>query len=163
MIFKAFLLLATLLCSLVAGFLFAFAIVAMPGIGRLDDRSFLRAFQVMDGVIQDNQPIFLFVWVGSVIALVAAAAFGVKQLDGWERTILVAAAVVYLLGVQMPTARVNIPLNNRIQSHRLDEMNDPEIVTARDEFENRWNRSNIFRTAVAIVVTFSLLLVLMRL
>ena len=37
--------LACLLCSLVAGFLFAFAVVVMPGIKSLGDGEFLRAFQ----------------------------------------------------------------------------------------------------------------------
>ena len=50
------LILATFLCSLVAGFVFALAIVTMPGISTLDDREFIRAFQVMDKVIQNNQP-----------------------------------------------------------------------------------------------------------
>ncbi len=42
------LILATFLCSLVAGFLFAFAEVLMPGIRALGDREFIRAFQAMD-------------------------------------------------------------------------------------------------------------------
>ena len=54
--FQIVLILATLLCSLVAGFLFAFATVVMPGIKTLNDREFIRAFQVIDGVIQNNQP-----------------------------------------------------------------------------------------------------------
>jgi uncharacterized membrane protein len=37
---------------LVAGFLFAFAAVIMPGIRSLGDRAFIRAFQVIDRVIQ---------------------------------------------------------------------------------------------------------------
>jgi uncharacterized membrane protein len=49
------LLLATLLCSLVTGFLFAFAVVVMLGIAALDDAGFLRAFQVIDRVIQNCQ------------------------------------------------------------------------------------------------------------
>ncbi len=68
-IFQIALILATFLCSLVAGFLLAFAIVAMPGIGSLNDREFIRAFQVMDRVIQNYQPIFMLVWVGSVVTL----------------------------------------------------------------------------------------------
>ena len=67
--FQLSLTLATLLCSLVTGFVFAFAVVAMPGIGTLDDREFLRAVQAMDGVIPKNQPIFIVVWVGSVVTL----------------------------------------------------------------------------------------------
>jgi uncharacterized membrane protein len=60
-VFHLTLILATLLCSLVAGFLFAFAVVVMPGIARLDDASFLRAFQVIDRVIQNNHPLFMVV------------------------------------------------------------------------------------------------------
>lgn len=53
--------LATLLCSLVAGFVLAFAIVVMPGIRNLDDHDFLQAFKAIDRVIQNNQPIFSLV------------------------------------------------------------------------------------------------------
>jgi uncharacterized membrane protein len=60
-IFHIALILATFLCSLVAGFVFAFAFVVMPGIGTLNDREFIRAFQVIDRVIQDRQPIFVLV------------------------------------------------------------------------------------------------------
>ena len=52
----------------VAGVVFAFAVVVMPGIRTLPDADFLRAFQVIDRVIQDNQPLFLLVWVGSIVA-----------------------------------------------------------------------------------------------
>ena len=45
-IFQIVLILATFLCSLAAGLLFAFAIVVMPGIRSLNDREFIRAFQV---------------------------------------------------------------------------------------------------------------------
>jgi uncharacterized membrane protein len=75
--FHAVLVVAAFLCSLVAGLLFAFAAVVMPGLRTLDDGSFIRAFQVIDRVIQNYQPLFVFVWVGSVIAVVAATVLGV--------------------------------------------------------------------------------------
>lgn len=162
MVFKTVMVSATLLCSLVAGFLFAFAVVAMPGIGRLNDRSFIRAFQVIDGVIQDNQPIFMFVWVGSVVALVVAAAIGFSQIDGANRTILIGAVIVYLLGVQLPTARINIPLNNRIQALDVDQMSDQQASNARTEFEGQWNRWNVIRTVVATFIALTLYLLLLR-
>ena len=93
------LIVATFLCSLVAGFLFAFALVTMPGIRRLTDREFIRAFQVMDRVIQNNQPVFMLVWVGSVVALVTSTLLGIGQLDGAGRLLIVFAALAYLLGV----------------------------------------------------------------
>jgi uncharacterized membrane protein len=162
MIFNTVLILATLLCSLVAGFLFAFAVVAMPGIARLDDSSFIRAFQVMDGVIQDNHPMFMFVWVGSALALIASAAIGFSQLEGLNRVILVIATVAYLLGVQFPTVRVNIPLNNEIQTVRVDQINGQEAAKARSEFESQWNRWNLIRSIVATLVALALIVLLLR-
>src|SRR5262245_35623680 len=94
----AALLLTALLCSVVVGFLFAFAIVVMPGIGTLDDRNFIRAFQVMDRVIQNNQPLFVLVWVGSVLALLTAAVLGAWQLRGGDRVLIIVAALAYLFG-----------------------------------------------------------------
>ena len=72
-VFQVTLVVATLLCTLVAGFVFAFAVVVMPGIRSLGDGEFLRAFQVMDRVIQNNQPIFMLAWIGSA------------HLSGWLR------------------------------------------------------------------------------
>src|SRR5690606_2605260 len=118
MLFHGLLVLATFLCSLVGGFLFAFAIVVMPGIKGLDDGGFIRAFQVIDGVIEKNRPLFVLVWVGSVLALIAAAVVGVFALTGVDRALIVAAALAYVLCVQAPTFAVNIPLNNELQ--RLD-------------------------------------------
>jgi len=77
--FHLVVLVAAALCGLVAGFLFGFAVVAMPGLTNLGDREFIRAFQVMDRVIQDRQPLFMVVWVGSVVALVLALAMGFQQ------------------------------------------------------------------------------------
>ena len=99
--FEIALILATLLCSLVAGLLFVFAVVVMPGIGSLNDREFIRAFQVIDGVIQNNQPAFVFVWLGSVVALVTSAVLGIGQLDGVGRLLIILATLTYLLGVQL--------------------------------------------------------------
>ncbi len=161
MIFETALVSAALLCSLVAGFLFAFAAVAMPGIGRLKDRSFIRAFQEIDGVIQNNQPIFLLVWVGSAITLIASATIGFFQLDGTNRSMLIGAAVVYLLGVQLPTVRVNIPMNNAIQALNIETMNDEEAASARNDFEGRWNRWNLARTLIATAVALALHLLLL--
>lgn len=159
-ILPAALIAATLLCSLVAGLLFAFAVVAMPGIARLDDGEFIRAFQAMDRVIQDNQALFMTVWVGSVLLLIAAGALGIGQLDGFARALLVVAALLYLVGVQLPTGAVNVPLNNALQALDVDAMDDTSRRTARADFEPRWNRWNAVRTTVSIVVSALLLIVL---
>ena len=56
-------LLSALLCSLVAGLVFTFAVVVMPGIRTLGYLDYLKSFKAMDRVIQNNHPIFMFVWL----------------------------------------------------------------------------------------------------
>lgn len=154
---------ATLLCSLVAGFVFAFACVVMPGIGSLGDREFLRSFQVMDRVIQNNQPLFVLVWAGSAVALLVSAVIGFGGLTGVDRTLLVAAVVIYLLGVQLPTLTINVPLNNQLQTLDLEEMADDALTEARAEFEPRWNRWNRIRTVLATLTSLLLIVLVWRL
>ena len=161
-VFHAVLILATFLCSLVAGFLFAFAAVIMPGIRRLDDGGFIRAFQVIDRVIQNNQPLFVLMWVGSVLSLIAATVLGLATLSGADRLLIIVAAVVYLLCVQLPTVTINIPLNNMLQKLEPDSMDETTRKRSREAFESRWNRWNIIRTACATLVSIVLLLLLVR-
>jgi uncharacterized membrane protein len=154
--------LATFLCSLAAGFLFAFAVVIMPGLRSLDDGDFIRAFQVIDRVIQNNQPLFIFVWAGSVLALVGAAVLGLWALSGADRLLVIVAALVYLLCVQLPTVTINIPLNNELKRLDLGTMNETTRKRARDDFEPRWNRWNATRAACASVASLLLMLLLIR-
>jgi uncharacterized membrane protein len=154
---------ATLLCSLVAGFLLAFAIVVMPGIASLDDRNFIRAFQAIDRVIQKNQPLFILLWVGSALALLATAVLGVLQLQSGDRGLIILAALIYFLGVQFPTVRINLPLNNGLQKLDVSMMSESAQKQARDDFEPAWNRWNAIRTACSILVSVLLLILLVRL
>ena len=156
------LILATFLCSLVAGFLFSFAVVVMPGIGKLDNREFIRAFQAMDSIIQNNQPIFMVVWLGSVIALIVAAALGIGHLDATGRWLLAVSTLTYLLGVQLPTFTINIPLNNRLQSLNVEAMDESEQKAAREAFEGRWNRWNAIRTVASCLVSLLLIVLVLR-
>ncbi|MFQ6026338.1 MAG: DUF1772 domain-containing protein [Dehalococcoidia bacterium] len=156
--FQILLILTTFLCSLVAGLLFIFATVVMPGIGSLNDREFIRAFQVIDRVIQNNQPIFMLVWIGSVVALLPAFGLGIWQLEGVERLLIIIAALFYLLGVQLPTIAINVPLNNKLQTLDVDSTSEATSKEARRDFEPRWNRSNSIRTAFASLTSVLLMI-----
>ena len=162
-IFQIAVIVATFLCSLVAGFLFAFAVVAMPGIRSLNDREFIRAFQVMDRVIQNNQPVFVFVWVGSVAALVTSAVLGIAQLDGAGRLLIIFATLAYLVGVQLPTLTINVPLNNKLQTVDVEAVNETTQKAARNDFETRWNRWTSIRTVLANLASVLLMVLLIRL
>jgi len=154
--------LAAFLCSLVAGFLFAFAVVVMPGIRNLGDREFLQAFQEMDGVIQRGHPLFGLVWLGSVLVLVTGLALGLGQVVSLERVLLVLAGGLYLLGVQLPTFIINIPLNNELQALDVAGADEAACRSARERFEPRWNRWNTIRTALAALASAMLVVLLLR-
>jgi len=151
-----------LFCSLVAGLLFGFAVVVMPGIAKLTDKEYLLAFKNMDGIIQDNQPLFILVWAGSILSVIVTLVLGVMNLNGTQIYLLSAASVLYLLGVQLPTFRFNIPLNNSLQSLDIETLRETEFTLFRSDFEAPWNRWNRFRTVNAIVAVSMFLLVLLR-
>lgn len=145
-IFPIILILAALFTTLVTGLLFGFAIVVMPGIKNLADRDFIRSFQEMDGIIQNNQPLFILVWLGSALLLLTSAIIGFRQVAGGERIILITATFIYILGVQLPTIAINVPLNNKLQMLNVDTMDPTAQATARSNFEPRWNQWNGIRT-----------------
>lgn len=159
-IFPIALIAATFFATLVAGFLFGFAIVAMPGLKRLTDREFIRAFQGMDRIIQNNHPLFILVWGGSALLLMIAAAFGAGQLTGGARLLLIAAMLIFMLGVHIPTVTINVPLNNRLQTVDVAATNATAHTAARNDFEPRWNQWNRIRTVCASVASALLLTLL---
>ena len=156
------LLLSTLFCSLVAGLLFAYAIVVMPGIAKLTDKEYLLAFKHMDGIIQNNQPLFILVWGGSILSVIITLALGIMNLSDAQIYLLAVASVLYLLGVQLPTFRFNIPLNNSLQNVDIEAFDEHETVLFRTNFETQWNRWNRIRTANAILTVSMLLFLLLN-
>lgn len=156
-------LLSALLCSLVAGLVLTFAIVVMPGIRTLGNLDFLKSFKAMDRVIQNNQPIFMLVWLGSVLVLLASTVLGIWRLEGLDRALLTVACGIYISGVQVPTVTINIPLNNHLQSQDLDTMTGSALRATTEMFESRWLRWNTIRTVIATLTSVLLLVLLIRL
>ena len=146
-----------------AGLVFGFAAVVMPGINKLSDRDFLLAFKHMDEVIQNNQPVFMLVWTGSIVLVTGTLILGTLILSGGQIYLLWVASALYLLGVQLPTVRFNIPLNNTLQDLDIMGLSESELAKSRREFEMPWNRWNIFRTLNAIAAVLASLLLLIQL
>ena len=151
---------STLLCSLVTGFILTYAIVVMPGLSKLDDKEFIKAFQVTDGIIQNNQPIFILIWVGSIISVVSTiiiSIFTLGILEGWK---IIFVSLVYLIGVQAITIIIHLPLNRRIQNIDINSTNLQSLNEERKNFETKWNYYNNIRTGIAVFVVLIFLLIL---
>ncbi len=82
-------------CSLVGGFIFTYAIVVMPGLSNLNDKEFIRAFQVTDAVIQNNQPLFMLTWVGSIVSLLSTILISIVSVGLSEAWLIVLIGAVY--------------------------------------------------------------------
>ena len=148
------------LCSLVSGFIFTYSIVVMPGLSKLNDKDFLKAFQVTDAVIQNNQPLFMFTWIGSILAVLATILVSLVSIGFVESWLIVLVAFTYLLGVQGITVAIHIPLNNHIQRIKIEDLNYEALADQRLKFETKWNFFNYIRTSIAISVSVLLLILL---
>lgn len=144
--FEIAIFITTLFCSLVAGLVFTFAIIVMPGIKNLEDLTYIQSVKAMDRVIQDNQPVFITVWLGSAVTMIISTVLGMCQLDILDRIVLLVACILFIFGVYLPTITINIPLNNRIQSLDLETMTEEEISQSKKEFEESWLWWNSIRT-----------------
>ncbi|MEM9398740.1 MAG: anthrone oxygenase family protein [Verrucomicrobiota bacterium] len=156
------LIVTTLFCSLVAGFVFAFAVVVMPGMKTLEDKAFLQAFKAMDKIIQENQVLFVLVWLGSIVLLLILTIMSFGHLEGTQSLWILISCCIYILGVQLPTFIINVPLNNKLQRLELASATEKEMRGLRQAFESKWIPSNTFRTFMAVVTSVILMMILLQ-
>ena len=152
--------LSVLFCALATGFILTYAIVVMPGLSKLDDKAFIKAFQVTDRIIQNNQPIFILIWLGSIMSVFSTIIISIFSLGILEAWLIIFTSVVYLLGVQVITITIHLPLNRRIQNIDINSTNSQTLSNERKNFETKWNYFNNIRTGIALFVVFIFLLIL---
>ena len=144
----AALLAATVTSGLLTGVYLLYAHTVMPGLGALDDREFVGAFQALDRAIVN--PWFMatgFLGTPVLAALALARTWG-EPAAGW-----VATALVLVVVAMVVTARVHLPRNDA-----LKEAGDPRDLAdpagVRRAFdEGRWVRWNLVRVITSLVAT----------
>jgi uncharacterized membrane protein len=150
--------LATLLTGLSAGILFTWANAVTTGLARIDNLSYLKAFQQINRTILN--PLFFVVFVGAGAVLLASVYFARTQASVvWWLVII--AALFYLLGVLLPTGIGNIPLNNMLDQANLGNISLGDAQQLRTRFEQPWNNFHLLRT-VCSTCSFVLLLIAMQ-
>ena len=152
--------LSVLFCALATGFILTYAVVVMPGLSKLEDKEFIKAFQVTDGIIQNNQPIFILIWVGSIISVLCTIIVSILSLGTLKAWLIILTSLIYLLGVQGITISIHLPLNKHIQNIDIDTTDSQTLSSERKNFETKWNFFNNIRTVIALFVIFIFLLIL---
>ena len=149
-----------LLSALVTGFILTYALVIMPGLSNFDDKEFIKVFQVTDGIIQNNQPIFILIWVGSIVSVLSTIITSILCLGILDAWLIIFVSVVYLLLVQGITILIHLPLNKSIQNIDINSSNSETLSKMRKSFETKWNYFNNVRTVVAFFVVLIFLSIL---
>lgn len=141
MLDTAILVAATVDTGLLAGLFYAFTVSVMPGLRRVDDRTFVDAMQRINVAIIN--PWFFGSFLGAPLLTVVAAALQDGAVLAWILAALALYGVVLAI-----TVGVNIPLNNALAAAGPpDRAADPTAVRAR--FEAPWVRWNVARAVVA--------------
>jgi uncharacterized membrane protein len=133
---------ALLTTAMVSGLMFCFAHSVMPGLGTLDDRGYLTAFQRIDAAI--SNPWMMLTFLGSPVLTLAALLLHLPGGSPAVPWLVVALALV--VATVLITGAVNLPLNAAIQGA------DPELCDAaglRSRLDDRWVRWNVVRAVTS--------------
>jgi uncharacterized membrane protein len=147
MIVNIILFLATMATVLAAGLFYAYSVSVNPGLGRLPDAAYLSAMQSINRAILN--PLFFASFLGAALLLPAAAwlSYSRDQARFWW---LLAAAVVYIIGVFGVTVAGNVPLNNTLDALKLNGATPEQLDSWRTAFEKPWNALHSVRTVASI-------------
>ncbi|WP_343487896.1 DUF1772 domain-containing protein [Allomuricauda sp. d1] len=144
----------TLLVGLTAGLCFTWGNAVTPGIGQLDDLKYLEAFQKMNRSIEN--PLFFVVFFGSFFVGLATI-FANRGVSAYHFWVVLAAVLIYFLGVVLVTVFGNVPLNQILDKADLANSSLDELRALRERFEQPWNRFHTVRIITA-TISFALLL-----
>ncbi len=147
---------ALLSTGLMAGIFFTWTNAVTPGLGKLVDIEYLKAFQAMNRSIL-NPTFFVIFWGAAAIPLLTTV-ISYKAQSGTVFWLLTAAVIIYVLGVVVVTMAGNIPLNNLLEQTNLEIASPTDMEALRNHFERPWNVLNWVRT-FASTIAFILLLI----
>lgn len=140
-----------LLTGTMAGFFFAYSSSVMLGLDAAGAAHAIPAMQAINLTVRN--PVFFVAFFGTpVAALLSAMVFLVARRPIAAALFLIAGSV-YLLGALLPTALVNVPMNEALATVRTNPLVDPKLWS---DFSVPWTWWNTLRTAFS---TLSLLLV----
>ena len=145
--------LATVAVGMMAGVFAIYAIAVMPGLRRVDDRTFVGAFQAV------VTPVFLGLFLGALVLPVVAAVLLAG--DGGAALSWTVTGIVAYLAVIAITARIHVPRNDALKAAGdPDEIDLPAVRAAFDE--QRWASWNIVRASVCTSAFACLVLALVE-
>lgn len=149
------LLLTALTTALIAGLFYAYSCSVNIGLSSLPDREYLSAMQAINAAILNTW--FFASFMGTLVLLPLSTWLQFSIGDHTRFYLLLAAAVVYIIGVFGVTVMGNVPLNEQLASAHLQTLSAQTISDLRNAFEKPWLQYHLIRT-VAAAITLVLVL-----
>lgn len=140
---------AVVVAGLAAGLFYSYDCSVVGGLGKLGDKEYLQAFQSINRVILN--PYFFLSFMGSLVLLPVAAWITYKSGNAAAFYYMLAAAILYVVGVFGVTIAGNVPLNDMLDKFDIGNASVEAIQTMRLKFEAKWNMLQHVRTYAAIL------------
>lgn len=150
------LIITTVFSGLMAGLFYAWSISVTPGLAKINDGSYLLAFQSMNRAI--ISPLFAVVFFGLVILLPVLSYLSFQTSISNQFWYIIFATILYFIGIIGVTIGGNVPLNNALEALQIESMTLEQMEEFRKGFENKWNRLNHIRT-ISSFLTFLMLVI----
>jgi len=138
-----------LLTGLIAGLFYGYDCSIIKGFRNIPDKEYLNAFQSINRAILN--PWFFISFMGSLLILPLVTWLSYKAATPVSFYLLLAATILYTIGVFGVTMFGNVPLNNQLDQFDIPNAAPDAIKALRQEFETNWNKFNAIRTYAAIL------------
>lgn len=142
-----------LLTGAIAGFFYAYSSSVMPGLDAIGPVEAIAAMQGINEAVRN--PAFALSFFGTPVAGAATAAILLLRRRRAAAAVTALATATYVLGAMLPTAAVNVPMNQALAVVAVPA--DPAAAAALwADWSARWTWWNGLRTMASLI---SLLLV----
>ena len=143
------LVLAVITTALMAGLFYTWACSVTIGLGSLPDAEYIAAMQAINRAILN--PLFFAGFFGAALFLPITTYLHYSSATSPRFWFLLAATLLYLVGVLGITLIGNVPLNETLDRFSLTAATAQKISTQRFAFEQPWNKLNLLRAVAGIL------------
>lgn len=149
------LILLVVLTGMMAGIYLVFSAVIMKSLNALPALRGAEAMNKINDVILNT--IFMPMFFGTTLWFAGLIVWALTDWQDKQSSLVIAAALTYIIGMFFVTAFGNVPLNNQL---KRSEANEEELKMVWQVYQSRWTRLNHIR---ALACTASCLLLIMAL
>jgi uncharacterized membrane protein len=132
--------------ALVGGFFFSFSNTIMGALGRIAPEQGINAMNSINIVVIN--PAFMTALFGTGLLCLVVGALSLGSLGTLDGKLILAAALLYVVGCDGVTMALNVPLNNALAAAVAG---TPEAASLWTRYLSEWTMWNSVRTAASLV------------